>query len=184
MDWKIVDQEIKMCLTPQLFHRLFLWSLQSMALGIPVIASAVGCNDRVVQHGESGFLVNSEKEWIQALEQLLASPDQRRRFGEQGRKRVEQHYSVRANRRRYLTIFEGVYGNYSSKRLSLSLPTAVTTEALASKKLPPSRFHRQGPYESVPHCRLAVNKAAPYKSHRQSNQCRNKRQFRASESIA
>jgi glycosyltransferase involved in cell wall biosynthesis len=86
-------------------------ALQYMALGIPVIASAVGCNDRVVQHGESGFLVNSEEEWIQALEQLLASPDLRRRFGEQGRKRVEQHYSVRANRRRYLTIFEGVYGH-------------------------------------------------------------------------
>ena len=35
-------------------------ALQYMALGLPVVASNVGCNDRVVLDGETGFLVSSE----------------------------------------------------------------------------------------------------------------------------
>lgn len=85
-------------------------ALQYMALGIPVVASAVGCNDRVVQHAECGFLVHSEPEWLDALERLIANPQLRRRFGEAGRQRVESTYSLRANRHRYLEIFRGVYG--------------------------------------------------------------------------
>jgi glycosyltransferase involved in cell wall biosynthesis len=85
-------------------------ALQYMALAIPVVASAVGCNARVVQHDESGFLVSSEEEWTKALERLMASPELRRSFGARGRQRVEEKYSVRANRERYLGIFQGVYG--------------------------------------------------------------------------
>jgi len=85
-------------------------ALQYMGLAIPVVASAVGCNDRVVQHGRTGFLVSSEAEWRDALERLITDPQLRRRFGEAGRQRVESTYSVRANRDRYLSIFQQVYG--------------------------------------------------------------------------
>jgi glycosyltransferase involved in cell wall biosynthesis len=85
-------------------------ALQYMGLAIPVVASAVGCNDRVVQHGRTGFLVSSEAEWRDALERLITDPRLRRRFGEAGRQRVESTYSVRANRDRYLSIFQQVYG--------------------------------------------------------------------------
>lgn len=88
-------------------------ALQYMALGIPVVASAVGCNDRVVQHGGSGFLVRTEAEWLEALERLIADPQLRRRLGEEGRRVVEARYSVRANRDRYRAIFEQVYGKPS-----------------------------------------------------------------------
>jgi glycosyltransferase involved in cell wall biosynthesis len=84
-------------------------ALQYMALGIPVVASAVGCNDRVVQNGEGGFLVHSEQEWIEALQRLIADPELRRRFGEKGRQWVVENYSVRANRERYLNVFETVF---------------------------------------------------------------------------
>ena len=85
-------------------------ALQYMALGIPVVASNVGCNDRVVKDGQSGYLVSTDTQWIEALELLIANPLQRRLFGEQGRKRVEQFFSVRANRNRYLDIFQRVFG--------------------------------------------------------------------------
>lgn len=86
-------------------------ALQYMALGIPVVASAVGCNDRVVQHGRSGYLVSTEAEWIEALEGLITNPELRRIFGQEGRHHVEQLYSVNTNRDRYLEIFKAVFGH-------------------------------------------------------------------------
>lgn len=88
-------------------------ALQYMGLGLPVVASAVGCNHRVLKQGDTGFLVATEAEWILALEQLIANPQLRRRFGEAGRRRVESIYSVRANRHRYLSIFQQVFGAVS-----------------------------------------------------------------------
>jgi glycosyltransferase involved in cell wall biosynthesis len=88
-------------------------ALQYMALGIPVVASAVGCNDRVVSHGHTGYLVHSEAEWLAALEQLIADPQLRRRLGQAGRRVVETTYSVGANRDRYLAIFAEAFGTPS-----------------------------------------------------------------------
>lgn len=85
-------------------------ALQYMALGIPVVASAVGCNDRVVSHGRSGFLVHNDDQWLEAFEALIADPDLRRRLGQEGRRVVERTYSVQANRDRYLAIFEQAFG--------------------------------------------------------------------------
>lgn len=88
-------------------------ALQYMGLGLPVVASAVGCNDRVVEHGHTGFLVTTEADWMAALSQLITDPQLRRRFGEAGRRRVESTYSVKANRDRYLSIFQQVFGAVS-----------------------------------------------------------------------
>jgi len=84
-------------------------ALQYMALGIPVVASDVGCTSRVVQHEHSGYLVKTEEEWLIALELLIANPQLRRILGEHGRRWVEQHYSVYANRPRYLEIFQNTF---------------------------------------------------------------------------
>jgi glycosyltransferase involved in cell wall biosynthesis len=89
-------------------------ALQYMALGLPVVASAVGCNHRVVRHGLTGYLVREEEEWLNALRRLIANPNLRRRLGEAGRHLVDSTYSVRANRDRYLAIFAGAYGTPSS----------------------------------------------------------------------
>ena len=44
--------------------------LQVMAAGKPVIASPVGANRQVVQHGVNGFLAETTEEWAEALRQL------------------------------------------------------------------------------------------------------------------
>lgn len=100
-------------------------ALQYMALGIPVVASAVGCNDRVVQQGRSGFLVRHEDQWLQALERLMADAELRRAFGQTGRRIVDDHYSVRANRDRYLSIFQQVYGASASSTLAVAPPKPI-----------------------------------------------------------
>ncbi|WP_204318722.1 glycosyltransferase family 4 protein [Pseudooceanicola aestuarii] len=68
--------------------------IQYMACGLPVIASPVGVNAEIVEHGVNGFLASNETEWRAALATLIQDPELRRRMGEAGRRKVEEHYSL------------------------------------------------------------------------------------------
>lgn len=68
--------------------------IQYMACGLPVIASPVGVNAEIVEHGVNGFLASTEAEWTEALRTLLSDPVLRARMGEEGRRKVEREYSL------------------------------------------------------------------------------------------
>lgn len=68
--------------------------IQYMACGLPVIASPVGVNAEIVEHGVNGFLATTEGEWLEALQTLLNDPALRERMGEAGRRKVERDYSL------------------------------------------------------------------------------------------
>jgi glycosyltransferase involved in cell wall biosynthesis len=68
--------------------------IQYMACGLPVVASPVGVNSEIVEHGVNGFLATTPTDWIQALNALLLDVDLRRHMGQAGRKKVEQVYSL------------------------------------------------------------------------------------------
>lgn len=93
---------------PWVYGKSGLKALQYMALGIPTVASALGANFRVIEDGVSGFLVKTSEEWKARLRQLIHDPELRQRIGEKARLRVEQLYSVRANRDTYLRILDCV----------------------------------------------------------------------------
>ena len=82
-------------------------AIQYMALGIPTVATAIGANFRVIENGVSGFLVKEKVEWIQALSELIENPELRKEIGLNGRKRVENLFSIEANKRKYLNILNG-----------------------------------------------------------------------------
>lgn len=86
-------------------------ALQYMALGLPVVASAVGCNDRVIENGVSGLLVTSQDEWLDSLSSLILNPQLRCKLGTAARARVESLYSVDVNKRTYLSLFHQVFGH-------------------------------------------------------------------------
>jgi glycosyltransferase involved in cell wall biosynthesis len=67
-------------------------ALQYLAAGIPVIASPVGVNARLVG-ADRGVLTGSEDGWYAALQQLSADAATRRQMGEAGRRFVETEYS-------------------------------------------------------------------------------------------
>lgn len=96
--------------SPWIYGKSGLKALQYMALGIPAIATAIGANFRVIENGKSGLLVKSEDDWFNAIIHLIDHPEDRRSLGIEGRKRVEQFFSVKANRDLYLKIFDEVYG--------------------------------------------------------------------------
>lgn len=68
--------------------------IQYMACGLPVVASPVGVNKDIVEHGVNGFLASSEGEWRLAIDTLLSDAELRRRMGAAGRKKIEEHYSL------------------------------------------------------------------------------------------
>lgn len=68
--------------------------IQYMACGLPVIASPVGVNTEIIDHGVNGFLASSEREWRDALIVLTKNPKLREKMGRAGRKKVETAYSL------------------------------------------------------------------------------------------
>ena len=68
--------------------------IQYMACGLPVIASPVGINKAIVEHGINGFLAETQEQWQEALNSLLADPELRKRMGQAGREKVEQKYCL------------------------------------------------------------------------------------------
>jgi len=71
-------------------------ALQYLAVGSPAVVSDVGMNDSAVPHGECGYVVDSESEWMDALTTLLEDEDKRADMGRAGRRHIEGHYSARA----------------------------------------------------------------------------------------
>lgn len=68
--------------------------IQYLACGLPVIASPVGVNAEIVEHGVNGFLATTDTEWAEALRTLLHDPALRARMGQEGRRKVEHDYSL------------------------------------------------------------------------------------------
>ena len=68
--------------------------IQYMACGLPVVASPVGVNRQIVEHGVNGFLAETPEEWEQALQTLLSDANLRQRMGKAGRLKVEQQYCI------------------------------------------------------------------------------------------
>lgn len=81
-------------------------AIQFMACAVPVVASPVGVNTDIIEHGVSGLLANSDAEWRQHLRTLISDVEARRRIGHAGRARIEASYSLRAHAPAVVAVFE------------------------------------------------------------------------------
>ena len=68
--------------------------IQYMACGLPVVASPVCVNSKLIHHGGNGYLAETKEEWVEALDALLSNRALRLEMGVQGRGIVEEHYSL------------------------------------------------------------------------------------------
>lgn len=82
--------------------------LSYMACGVATIMSPVGVNNDIIQHGINGYLASNEQEWIDCLSLLIESSELRERIGNKGRETVKQHYSVEANKEKYLAVLNSL----------------------------------------------------------------------------
>ena len=72
--------------------------LEYMAAKLPVVATNVGGASEAIVDGENGFLVKSDDDEALAnrLIELLEDEEKARKFGENGRKIVEERFSLAA----------------------------------------------------------------------------------------
>jgi glycosyltransferase involved in cell wall biosynthesis len=80
--------------------------IQYMASSLPVVASPVGVNSSIVEHGVNGFLASGKKQWFEALRLLADNAEQRQSFGRNGRKKVEREYSLQVTAPRWVKLLE------------------------------------------------------------------------------
>ena len=77
--------------------------IQYMACGLPVVASPVGVNQQIVEHGVNGFLAQTPQEWVTALDTLRNDPALRARMGAAGRRKVETTYCLQVTAPQYVS---------------------------------------------------------------------------------
>jgi glycosyltransferase involved in cell wall biosynthesis len=81
--------------------------LQYMSCELPVVASPVGVNSQIVDHGKNGYLADTPSEWYSCLEVLIQNAILRKRLGLNGRKKVQEFYAH--------TYVESIIVNYMIK---------------------------------------------------------------------
>lgn len=92
--------------------------LEAMAMGLPVVATAVGGTPEAVDHGVNGLLIPSgdPARLAEAIQQVLDGPDIAARMGRAGRQRVESEFSARGMVDRYEALYREVGADQTPAR--------------------------------------------------------------------
>jgi glycosyltransferase involved in cell wall biosynthesis len=79
-----------------------------MAAGKSVVGTCFGGTPEVVADGTTGIIVNPRNtvEFSNALITLLQNPDQAKKMGEVGKKRVQKDFSLEKQVEAYLQLFK------------------------------------------------------------------------------
>jgi glycosyltransferase involved in cell wall biosynthesis len=109
LDVQNILSSLAVSVLPSLKEGLSNALLESMAAGVPVVATNVGGNPEVVIDGETGLLVPSKNPaaLAEAICRILLTPGLRQAFGQAGRRRVLEQFS---NERMIRTV-ERLYGD-------------------------------------------------------------------------
>ncbi|MEO8743445.1 MAG: glycosyltransferase family 4 protein [Lysobacteraceae bacterium] len=87
--------------------------IQYMACGLPVVASPVGANRRIVVDGDNGFLASNDRQWVDLLDRLISDPGLRERMGMRGRCMVEESYCMQVQAPRLASMLHDIVGGGS-----------------------------------------------------------------------
>jgi glycosyltransferase involved in cell wall biosynthesis len=89
--------------------------LEAMAVGLPIVATAVGGNPEIVVDGETGYLVPSQNppQLADAIVKLCQQPDEWATIGRSGRDRVVEHFDVQRMTHDYEQLYQGLMAQKS-----------------------------------------------------------------------
>lgn len=83
--------------------------LESMAAGVPVVATNVGGNPEIIQDGETGFLADMDDDsLVKNVERLLLNPELRRQFGERAKAYASSNFLLASIRARYEQLYQSL----------------------------------------------------------------------------
>jgi glycosyltransferase involved in cell wall biosynthesis len=94
-------------LLPSLWEGLPIVLLEAMAIGVPVVASAVGGVPEVVEHERTGLLVDRQapERYAKAVRRLLHEPDLHAKVTAGARRLVTERFSWTVVRQAYLETY-------------------------------------------------------------------------------
>lgn len=100
--------------------------IEAMAMGKPVVGTAIGGTPEQIEDGVTGFLVRpgDPDELARALDRLLSDAELRRRMGEAGRRRFIELFEFEGFYRRMLAVYSELLGR------ELVSPAPVYAESL------------------------------------------------------
>ncbi|MGH6945419.1 MAG: glycosyltransferase family 4 protein [Geminicoccaceae bacterium] len=95
---------------PSLSEGLPLVVLEAMAIGLPVVAAGVGGVPEIIEHGETGLLVDRQapESYAQSVRLLLRDPDLRAGLIARARRRVAECFSWAAAKHAYLELYRNI----------------------------------------------------------------------------
>jgi glycosyltransferase involved in cell wall biosynthesis len=94
--------------------------LEAMACSLPVVATNVGGNVEIVQDGVNGLLVpprNSDA-LASAITELMEDRQKAQKMGLEGRRLVEENFSIEKNVMRIENLYEEIISLRSSEAMS------------------------------------------------------------------
>jgi glycosyltransferase involved in cell wall biosynthesis len=108
--------EAAVSVLPSLSEGLSNTLLESMAAGVPAVATSVGGNPEVIEHEVSGLLVPARDAaaLAAAMGRLLGDKDFASRLGQAGRRRVAELFSVEQSVRDTEHLYRRLIGANSS----------------------------------------------------------------------
>jgi glycosyltransferase involved in cell wall biosynthesis len=91
-------------------------ALQYMAMRVPTVASAVGANLEVIEHGKNGLLARTADEWLACIQLLADNPRRRQDLASAGRRTVEERYSTKRSAAEFERVIREVVGRRKGPR--------------------------------------------------------------------
>ncbi len=97
-----------MFVLPSLYEGLPNVILEAMATGLPVVACAVDGTPELVVDGETGYLAEPRvpEQLAVKISDIMSKPERAKSFGEAGRLRAEEHFSLTKEVNEFQTLYE------------------------------------------------------------------------------
>jgi glycosyltransferase involved in cell wall biosynthesis len=102
----------ELVVSPSLYEGFGLPAAEAMACGVPVVATTAGAFPEVIEDGVTGLLVPpaDAPALADAIARLMGDAALRRRMGEAGRTRIEEHFTWRQTALKTAALYEEVLG--------------------------------------------------------------------------
>jgi glycosyltransferase involved in cell wall biosynthesis len=98
----------KIYVFPSLWEGLPIGPIEAMYYGLPVVASAIGGTDEVVEHEVNGFLLSTfdARSYASAIRRLLRDPNLYAGYSAAGRRRVESLFLRKSCTANYRSVYD------------------------------------------------------------------------------
>jgi glycosyltransferase involved in cell wall biosynthesis len=86
-------------------RKFYMKTAQYMALGIPPVATPLGSNPEVIEPGVTGFLADSDEEWVRYLKLLIEDRALRLSMSCRAAETAQEKYSLAGNTKKIIEAF-------------------------------------------------------------------------------